>query len=496
MGRLRYIIWAIYLLCFGLFGLRVAGAATFPDVPNDHWAYEAVSYLQQKGLVEGYPDGYFKGDRTLTRYEFAIVTARLYDKLVAEVGKGETPPPDVDAIYTRLQGEFSDDIQQLKDMLASQDARLTDVEKAFGDLSTRVDKDEKNITDHLGTVKVTADLRTRFESINPKQSGAQNTNRARYRLRVTGQDQFNPDVKGVFRLASGDSGSVNTANRSLEDSFSLDPLQIDQAYFSWAPVGKDGKADWEARAGKFAPNWENTILTLDPDVDVEGIAESFFKTDPHWRVNLAQLTPQKAGFLLINQVGYKDLATKGLDLYGTYTYMNDKAFYLYRDQLDKNSKNFNSALKNSMVLGDFALNSPFTQWELLARYQVNNLTHSDYPLLLTVDYLQSNYDTAAGATHELYKGAYANLAGGALKVPHDWKWWVEWGRAQPNAILGIWTKADRGDGGNTDYIALGAGYQWLTNIELDATVIDQNKFFPTSSKDGFTRIQLDALAKF
>ena len=45
----------------------------FPDVPSNHWAYEAVSDLSRRGLVEGYPDGTFGGDRLLTRYEFAEI---------------------------------------------------------------------------------------------------------------------------------------------------------------------------------------------------------------------------------------------------------------------------------------------------------------------------------------------------------------------------------------------------------------------------------------
>ncbi|KXA64321.1 hypothetical protein HMPREF3233_01046 [Veillonella atypica] len=48
----------------------------FPDVPSNHWAYEAVSDLSRRGLVEGYPDGTFGGDRLLTRYEFAEIVYR------------------------------------------------------------------------------------------------------------------------------------------------------------------------------------------------------------------------------------------------------------------------------------------------------------------------------------------------------------------------------------------------------------------------------------
>lgn len=45
----------------------------FPDVPENHWAYEAVAAMAKSGLVKGYPDGEFKGDRNMTRYEFAQI---------------------------------------------------------------------------------------------------------------------------------------------------------------------------------------------------------------------------------------------------------------------------------------------------------------------------------------------------------------------------------------------------------------------------------------
>lgn len=52
----------------------------FPDVPENHWAYEYVAKLAGNGIIEGYPDGQFKGDRTMTRYEFAAMLYRAMEK--------------------------------------------------------------------------------------------------------------------------------------------------------------------------------------------------------------------------------------------------------------------------------------------------------------------------------------------------------------------------------------------------------------------------------
>lgn len=83
----------------------------FPDIPTNHWAYEAVSDLSRRGLVEGYPDGTFGGDRMLTRYEFAQIVYRaiqdgvtVNDRLVTEFSP-EMALFRVDTIAKNAKGE-------------------------------------------------------------------------------------------------------------------------------------------------------------------------------------------------------------------------------------------------------------------------------------------------------------------------------------------------------------------------------------------------------
>jgi hypothetical protein len=66
----------------------------FRDLDPNHWAYQAVTNLQQRGILEGYPDGYFRGKRTLTRYEFAVALYRMIEKLQLDQRPGgEAGPP-------------------------------------------------------------------------------------------------------------------------------------------------------------------------------------------------------------------------------------------------------------------------------------------------------------------------------------------------------------------------------------------------------------------
>ena len=83
----------------------------FPDVLSNHWAYEAVSDLSRRGLVEGYPDGTFGGDRLLTRYEFAEIVYRaiqngvqVNEQLVTEFSP-EMALFRVDTVATNHQGQ-------------------------------------------------------------------------------------------------------------------------------------------------------------------------------------------------------------------------------------------------------------------------------------------------------------------------------------------------------------------------------------------------------
>ncbi len=87
-------------------GVSAYAANPFSDVSPDDWAYQAVSDLSDQGVVEGYPDGTFKGERNMTRYELAQVIARLMareDQLNAEQK----------ATLDKLAGEYADELANL-----------------------------------------------------------------------------------------------------------------------------------------------------------------------------------------------------------------------------------------------------------------------------------------------------------------------------------------------------------------------------------------------
>ena len=92
-----------------------AASMPFADVPKDHWAYDSVAELAAAGLVIGYPDGTFKGERQFTRYEMAMVFARILGRLAlisAEVGaevKGMA-----DDIYAKVAQALVEEMANIK----------------------------------------------------------------------------------------------------------------------------------------------------------------------------------------------------------------------------------------------------------------------------------------------------------------------------------------------------------------------------------------------
>ena len=89
--------------------MKVDKDALFPDIPENHWAYDYVTKLAKAGIVEGYPDGEFKGDRMMTRYEFA---ALVYRAIMA--GAGSNPALDQDGTLGRLVKEFDGELKYIR----------------------------------------------------------------------------------------------------------------------------------------------------------------------------------------------------------------------------------------------------------------------------------------------------------------------------------------------------------------------------------------------
>jgi len=147
-------------------------AQPFADVPADHWAFDAIAELAAKGILEGYPDGTFKGDRAMTRYEMAMALARILARIEAIKipPPPKIPPPEVRAAdiarLQRLLNEFRAELSALG-------VRITAVEESLSALQARVNADTTRITGNSQYVYTTSSFPT--------------VDRNRVRLNIRGQ---------------------------------------------------------------------------------------------------------------------------------------------------------------------------------------------------------------------------------------------------------------------------------------------------------------------
>ena len=151
-------------------GVSAYAANPFSDVSPDDWAYQAVSDLSDQGVVEGYPDGTFKGERNMTRYELAQVIARLMareDQLNAEQK----------ATLDRLAGEYADE-------LANLGVRVSNLEKKVGNISWF------------------GDARMRWQEKGYKADGSKKEDSWNGRMRINAKAQVNDSTYVRGRFAS------------------------------------------------------------------------------------------------------------------------------------------------------------------------------------------------------------------------------------------------------------------------------------------------------
>ncbi|MGI6444554.1 MAG: S-layer homology domain-containing protein [Candidatus Ozemobacteraceae bacterium] len=111
MKRISMLLVAVMVL-----STVVATANPFSDVPFSHWSYDAVNKLTSKGILQGYPDGTFKGEKNVTRYHLAMVVAKMLSNVeqMLESGTGSSLVTKADLqTLEKLTVEFADELALL-----------------------------------------------------------------------------------------------------------------------------------------------------------------------------------------------------------------------------------------------------------------------------------------------------------------------------------------------------------------------------------------------
>lgn len=164
-----------------------AFANPFSDVPAKHWAYDSVNKLAQAGIVDGYNDGTFKGDKTMTRYEMAQIVAKAMNKDLN---------PEQKATVDQLAQEFSTELNNL---------------------GVKVEGLQKQVDD---MVKISGDARVRYAGTEDA-AGSKHDN-TDFRARVSFDGKISDNLKFNARLNSGNINYDGNTN----GSFKLDTANV------------------------------------------------------------------------------------------------------------------------------------------------------------------------------------------------------------------------------------------------------------------------------
>ena len=278
------------------------GANPFSDVTPDSWAYQSVSQLASAGIINGYPDGTFKGQKEITRFEMAQMIAKA-------MANQDRANAEQQAMINRLAEEFSDELHNL---------------------GVRVGRLEEQV----GNVKITGDMRFRYiKSVNDIISsptighgGVQSRYKFDSRARILFNGKVNDRTDAVVRLTTGNFELGETYNSHSMLGFGEDTttVKFDRAYVNH----KFGK-HVSVKAGRFGQMLGNG-LSFDGEFDglqfnagnekVQLQAAYGYMVSGEFRYMATDINPELVVLNLNGKVG------KHLDLGGFYTRFNGKDY--------------------------------------------------------------------------------------------------------------------------------------------------------------------------
>ncbi|MBC7472711.1 MAG: S-layer homology domain-containing protein, partial [Candidatus Sericytochromatia bacterium] len=139
------------------------GEMSFTDVSPSHWAYPAIKKLYEEySVLGGFPDGTFRGNRNLSRYEFAAAVSKVMDKVEDLIAKGK-PAGVTQADMDRLKKEFMTEMEDAQTELKRLAKDQQDMQKDLDDTKDQIDV----VKDMLPKVKIHGESNFRMEVLTP-----------------------------------------------------------------------------------------------------------------------------------------------------------------------------------------------------------------------------------------------------------------------------------------------------------------------------------------
>ena len=301
----------------------------FVDVSPNNWAYQAIIQLHNDGLLNGYPDGYFKGKRSLTRYEIAVLTQRVVDKIEADLSdtsKATKVNSDDIALARKLLDEYGTELSSIKHELdavkVESDANAAQLRRAtlhvqyygrpgiYGERSTIVDgygNEVSNGTKGLyGTAFATQN--SPLTNADLRQDGSVRHGTGYQILRVGLSGDLGNNVSYETRLS-------NDLYFDTVNSSSTNGLTLDFADIKW-----QGPNGWNLTAGRFPAKNSSIGLLYDDYFNGArvGYVKNRFSGDLGYSFNAAAQS-NTVGSVLAGGTG-SGQASQTVFLHGNYTF--------------------------------------------------------------------------------------------------------------------------------------------------------------------------------
>jgi hypothetical protein len=386
-------------------GATCAFAANpFVDVPTDSWAYKSVVELADAGIIQGVDGSYFQGDRNITRYEAAEMTA----KAMAHMDKASV---EQRALINKLADEYADELNSL---------------------GVRV----SNLENKVGNVKLTGDARIRYRYQDGNKT-KQDDNSWDYRIRLRANAQVNDRTKVTYGVSTnnhnfGTDGAANKSDGDDDNDTYTDLANVDYNF---------GGNNWDLMVGRytyilgdkvgyqFGDTFDGAQLQYKNDkfkaiagygkfkVGARDYKADTFVTDHDLVSNKAAVDNGEGGLLGV-KTGYGELE----GFFGGGSFAGSSVGVYYNDFFGQ--KNFSA----DDLWGAFASFNFGHKWNLTANYE--------------------KISSESGSVYDDPDMWYGKLQYGtaSFAAPKSWDAWVEYLNAEKGAFLNgstnMWRWAD------------------------------------------------------
>ena len=269
----------------------IASANPFSDVPASHWAYQAVNSMAEKGIIQGFPNGTFKGNQNVTRYQLAMITA----KMIANVENcGGVSKTDLQTLE-KLTVEFADELALLGVKVTALEDDMQVVKEDVAGLKKDVDGIKSYMKNGgMEKVKLSGDMLVRNYGFETKQSGEKVMNRHHtetlLRLQMDAQIDENISARARWNVIGNDGFNEWDGNNKRTADVEIAYLQI-KDMFSFGGDFKFGRDWYQHGHGFVMHNYADAISYTKRCGDVDLALNAFFQrqggndTYQLWNIN-------------------------------------------------------------------------------------------------------------------------------------------------------------------------------------------------------------------